>query len=88
MSYKVAYIETHVKKMLANSQKAMVAKIKQIIESGAIDLANYDTTNNSMVLPKAIVMALLETEAKQYEAKGTAFEKQIKQDVKNIKCFI
>jgi hypothetical protein len=41
-----------------------------------------------MILPKQIIIALLEDEAEQYKGVGTRFEKEIKKGSKNIKLFL
>lgn len=64
------------------------AKAKQnvikAINSGAIDTDAWDEKHNPMLIPKAIVIAVLNEEADQYSAKGTSFEKFIKKESKNI----
>jgi hypothetical protein len=74
--------------MLKDSHKAMLNKIDKILASGAIDVDSWDENRNPMILPKCIVTALLEDESTQYNGSGTSFEKEIKNEVKNIKCFI
>ena len=41
-----------------------------------------------MILPKCILTAILENEARQYTARGTNYEKQMKKEVKNIQYFL
>lgn len=41
-----------------------------------------------MIIPRCIIMAILEHESQQYSAKGTSYEKRIKKEVKNIQYFI
>ena len=41
-----------------------------------------------MIIPKVIVAALMESEATQYNARGTSFEKKIKKEVKNLRYFL
>jgi len=74
--------------MLKNSQREMEAKIDKALNSGALDLDEWDENSNSMILPKIIVKAIIEDEADQYSAKGTAFEKEVKKEVTNLKCFL
>ena len=81
-------IKALAKKMLKNSLKEMEAKIDKALNSGALDVDNWDENSNSMILPKVIVVAIMETEADQYKASGTSFEKEVKKEVKNLKCFI
>ena len=74
--------------MLKNSLKEMEAKIDKALNSGALDIDNWDENSNSMILPKVIVVAIMETEADQYKGSGTSFEKEVKKEVRNLKCFI
>jgi len=41
-----------------------------------------------MILPKCIVIALLQNESRQYSGRGTSFEKRVKREVKNISYFL
>ena len=77
-----------VKDMLNESHEAMLKKIDKALNSGAVDVDEWDKTNNPMILPKCILIAILQDEATQYEAKGTSFEKQVKAEVKNIRYFL
>jgi len=88
MSYKKAFIESHVKSMIADSTKAMEKKLTTLIESGAIDIEGYDTEHSPMVLPKSIVVALFESEAHQYKGTGTSSERLVKKNVRNFRYFI
>jgi len=81
-------IKALAKQMLKNSQREMEAKIDKALSSGALDIDDWDENNNSMILPKIIVKAILEDEADQYSAKGTCFEKEINEEVVNLKYFI
>lgn len=77
-----------VKDMLNKSHETMVDKINKALNSGAVDVDEWDESNNPMILPKCILIAILQDEATQYEAKGTSFEKQVKNEVKNIRYFL
>ena len=66
----------------------MKKQVKRAIDSGALNIDDWDINVNPMILPKIIVKAILEDEATQYEARGTAFEKEVKKEVKNLKLFI
>lgn len=81
-------IKEIVKHLLNQSAEAMEAKIEKAIKSGVLDISNWDETFNSMILPKTIVIALLEDEADQHKGHGTSFEKQVKKDVNNLKCYL
>ena len=87
MSYKKAFIESHVESLMEQSNKAMREKLTKVLKSGAIDIDGYDTENNAMVLPKAIWTAILEEEATQFSP-PTHKEKEFRKEVKNIRLFI
>lgn len=81
-------IKKHVINMLNQSNTSMLVKLDSVLNSGAVDIDSWDENNAPMLLPKAIIIALLEIESLQYDAKGTGYEKQIKKQAKNIKYFI
>ena len=73
--------------MLNDSNKAMLGKLDRIIESGCIPVSDWNANHEPMIVPKSIMIALFESEAQQYSANGTKFEKMIKSLVRNIRCF-
>ena len=70
--------------MLNESNSAMIKKIDTILESGSVDVENWNSNINGMILPKIVVTALLTNESTQRNGIGTSFEKHIKKSVKNI----
>lgn len=74
--------------MLEDSIKSMKAKIKKALDSGAIDIDAWDASSGPMILPKTIIVAILADEARQYDARGTSFEKKVKKEAKNIQLFL
>lgn len=87
-SEKKEKVKLLVSDMLKESYESMISKIDKALNSGAIDIDNWDEKNSPMILPKCIVTALLEQESTQYTGSGTSFEKEIKKEVKNIKYFL
>lgn len=81
-------IKELVKDMLIESHEHALQNIDRALNSGAIDIDGWDENNAPMVLPKCILTAILENEARQYTAKGTSFEKKMKKEVKNISYFL
>ena len=81
-------IKKHVLDMLDMSYLAMKKKVDTVLDSRAINIDDWSEDNAPMVLPKSIVMAILQHESHQYEAKGTSFEKKVKKDVKNISYYL
>lgn len=76
--------------MLNDSHKAMLKKLETILNNThVIDLDNWDEKNAPMLLPKMIVTALLENDAKQYSPpKDYPNARQLKQQIKNISYII
>ena len=74
--------------MLNDAVSEMEKSIDRALNSGAIDVDNWHESLNPMILPKTVLIAVLENEASQYYGIGTSFEKRVKKEVKNIKCFI
>lgn len=87
MSYKKAYIESQVELLMEQSKKAMRENLTKALNSGAIDIDNYDPEHNSMVLPKTIWVAILEEEATQFTCPLDHI-KQFRKDIKNLKMFL
>jgi len=81
-------IKMLVKDMLNESHKKALQNIDKALNSGCIDIDGWDEKNMPMVLPKTILTAILEDQARQYTARGTRFERQFKKEVKNIKMFL
>ena len=88
MKSKRVKIKDHTAYLLQESYKEMKRKIDKAINSGAIDIENWDPNTNCMIIPKSILIAILESEADQYKGVGTRFEKEVRKNVDNLKCFI
>ena len=82
-------IKKLVKKMLIKSHHETVKNIDKVLDSGCIDVDGWDDECAPMIIPKAIVIAILIYEARsQYAAIATSVENQIKKEVENIHCFL
>lgn len=88
MTKKQIQIQKLAKQMLKESYKKAQEKVVKALESGAIDAEKWDENQGKMLLPKAIVTAVLLDEASQYDGRGTGFEKQQAKEIKNIRNFI
>lgn len=75
-------------RMLKESFAEAQKNVDKALASGAIDTENWDENSNPMLVPKAIVIAVLEEEASAHHAVGTSFDKQVKKDTKNIRLFL
>jgi len=81
-------IKSLVEDMMNESYQAMIKKIDKAINSGAVDIDDWNENTSPMILPKTIITAILKNEATQYDCKGTSFHKQVKKDSENILLFI
>lgn len=81
-------IKALVIELLNTSHEAMINKIDRALNCGALDIENWDEKTSPMILPKTIATAILESEATQYSARGTSFERRIKRDVKSLRYYI
>ena len=81
-------IKELVKDMLIESHQKAMKNIDKVLNSSCVDIDGWDEKCAPMVLPKTILTAILENEARQYTARGTSHEKQMKKDVRNIHYFI
>jgi len=81
-------IEILVNEMLDDAFNAIKKKVTKAINSGGLDVDSWDENENKMIIPKTIVIALLEDEAEQYKGKGTSFEKKVAKDVKKLKYYL
>jgi len=88
MTKKQKQIQTLANQMLKESYKKAKEQVVKALTSGAVDAEKWDENNGKMLLPKAIVTAVLLEEAGQYDGKGTGFEKQQAKEIKNIRHFI
>lgn len=85
---KETQIEKLCQKLLKDSMMRSKLKIKSAIRSGALDIDSWDEETDFMVMPKAIVTAILESESDQYDG-GTSFiGSKIRKEANNLKRFI
>ena len=70
--------------LLEDSQEIMISKIDHALNSGLINVEDWDGT---YIEPKCIGKALLESEADSYNysGKGTTHERKVKKQVKNLR---
>lgn len=84
--------EKHIRKlsygMLWDSYKAMRENVERVMKSGVVDIDDWDDKNSPMVTPKCITAAILEHEKYQYLGTGTAQEKNVKNQIRNILYFL
>ncbi len=81
-------IKEYVKDMIQKSQEKMMMNLDKVLESGAINIEEWDAYNCPMIIPACITNALLEYEMNQRDFKGSSFEKEVKKQTKNIGLFI
>lgn len=83
---KKAIIRQHAEKTIDNAVKAMKENLERVLKSGCIGFDEYNENVNPMVLPKAIVTALLEEEVSQLVPSFK--NKEFDENRKNVKHFI
>jgi len=88
MESKQEKIKNLVKDMLIESHQAALKSIDKAILSGVLDVEGWDGDYQPMIIPKTIVTAILESEARQYTARGTTHQKRMGKEVRALKCFI
>ena len=81
-------IESLITEMLNESYETMLKNVDKILNSGCLDIESWDENNKPMFLPKCVVSAIVMNEGRQYQGKGTGYEKRIKKEVENIKFFL
>jgi ribosomal protein L17 len=81
-------IKSFVKEMIKKSQKEQLQAIDKALNSGALDIENWNPERSPMVLPKIVVTAILEEAARQYTGRGTPIEKQVRKEINNLKMFL
>lgn len=74
--------------ILTDSLELMKKDITRAINSGALEIDEWDENSIPMIIPKIIAVRLLEKSAEGLKGKGTSFEKHIKKEVKNLSYFI
>ena len=74
---------------LSESVEAIKTKtLDKALDSGAININDWDEENSPMILVKGIIIGILKSEAEQYSAKGTNFEKQVKGIANRIQVYL
>lgn len=81
-------VKSLVEEMLNESHDAVMKKIDKALDCGAIDISDWSATNAPMMLPKCIVVALLEEEARQYDCRGTSYQRKVKKLVSSIRLYL
>lgn len=69
------------RQLIQQSAQWMRRDLEKVLLSGAVDYANAENNNR---LPKTIMLALLKEQMRNYDGRGTSYEKQIKKDSDNI----
>jgi hypothetical protein len=69
--------------MLRQSYETMCKKVDTAVQT--LNTDNWDENENPMILPRCVVVAILENEPLQHNGTGTCFEKEMKKEVKIIR---
>lgn len=85
-SYRLQKVtETYFKDLFKNQ---LLPKVERAINSGAIDPDYWDERNEDMILPKCIVIAILEDVADNCKTNNKTIKRQMNREIKNLKLFI
>lgn len=85
---KKKYIKDLVSSHIDHVANDMKSQIDKALNCGALDIDSYDPKVNGMVIPKIILVTLLENSADNLRCKGSSIEEEIKSEVDNLKCFV
>lgn len=85
---KKAKIKSLVTDLLNTAHEEMIKNIDKALNSGAVDVDDWDENFKPMILPKIIYTAIVIKASKDYEGKGTSYEKWVKKEVNNLLYFI
>lgn len=87
---KKSEIKKLAKFQLKMAMNMMIDNIDKALNSGCIDIDEWDEKHHRMIIPNTIVVAILEDAAAStvLNGRGTSYEKKIKKEVKNIRYFI
>jgi hypothetical protein len=86
--YKKEKIRKLTRDLLEESHLDMLKKVDRLLNSKCIDIDSWNEHSNFMILPKSMAIAILKNESDQYSAKGTRYEKEVKENVKNFEYFL
>ena len=81
-------IKNMVNNMLTNSLESMQKNMERVLNSGCIDIEEWDGETNPYIMPRNILAALLKEEMNQYSLVGTCFERESKKQVAIIYSFL
>lgn len=75
--------------MLLDAVKASKSKTMKLLDSGPIDVGEWDPNIDPMIIPRAIAITMLENEADQLRpGKLSYWHKEIRKIVNNCKHFV
>jgi len=76
--------------LLGKAYKDMQKHVNKVLSSGCIDIDGWDPNVGQYTIPKRILLAILEDQARAWfpYRTGTSFERETKKEVKNIRRFI
>jgi len=72
-------------KLISDAVSGMRKNMEKAISSGSM---NIEEADDNYILPRSLVIALLQEEINQFDCKGTDFEKEVKKNAKNIYAMI
>ena len=81
-------IEKKVEELLNDSYIDAKQKLSKALNSGAIDIENWDPNHNHWLLPKIIAIAILEDLGDELRPRSGDLVKKVDKEVKNVKLFL
>lgn len=77
-----------VEELLNDSRERQTELAIKAINSGALDIDNWNPKCDHMIIPKIIAITVLEDEANSIRPNGTSHEKYVNKEIYNLKLFI
>lgn len=69
------------RELIQYTSKWMRRDLEKVLSSGCINLNNWES---NYLLPKTIMLALHQEQMRNYDGRGTSYERKIKKEAKNI----
>ena len=81
-------IKELVSELITFSSEQMIEGIDRALNSGTIDFDEWEESNGKMIIPKCILLALLEKQIDVNDAKGTSHQRRVRKQVKLIRYYV
>ena len=78
-------LRNYTNKLISEAVKGIRKNMEKAIASGSM---NIQEAEDNYILPRSLLIALLNEEINQFDCSGTCYEKQVKKEAKNIYAMI